>query len=310
MLTTPMDILTAFPVRKSKNQKAAFRREVTDLVKTWGYEAREEKGGSARNLVIGDPAKAAYLVTAHYDTCAWMPVPNLLTPVDPLPFFAYQLAVAIGLLLLCVLPSILIWQLTKSVEITYLSWYLFFLVMACLLLRGPANKHNVNDNTSGVVTALEIARDLPQESRDKVCFVLFDLEEAGLLGSSAYQKAHKKETGDQLVLNLDCVGDGDEILLFPNKKMKKKKPALYEKLAQAEGTRGEKTIRVVRKGFSIYPSDQKNLPNGVGIAAFIRGRRWLYLDKIHTHKDTVLDRDNVAFIKESLLGLLGDHTIS
>ena len=88
------------------------------------------------------------------------------------------------------------------------------------MIFGLANKNNANDNTSGVVTLLEILRTLPENQRNKVCFVLFDLEEAGLIGSVSYRKAHKKATDHQLVLNLDCVGDGDHLLIFPTKALK------------------------------------------------------------------------------------------
>ena len=69
MLNEPMDILKAHPVRKTKDQKAAFRADVQAYAKTLGYECKLEEGkSSVQNIVIGDPKKARYLVTAHYDT--------------------------------------------------------------------------------------------------------------------------------------------------------------------------------------------------------------------------------------------------
>ena len=58
--------------------------------------------------------------------------------------------------------------------------YISYFAMLLLMMFGPANRHNSNDNTSGVITVLEIMSTLPENLRDKVCFVLFDLEEAGL----------------------------------------------------------------------------------------------------------------------------------
>lgn len=81
MLTEPMDVLEQFPVRKSKRQKKAFRNEVQAYLEGLGYECTEEKGSlGGRNLIIGDPENAKYLVTAHYDTCAHMIIPNLSRP--------------------------------------------------------------------------------------------------------------------------------------------------------------------------------------------------------------------------------------
>ena len=81
MLTRPMDVLTAFPVRKSKQQKQEFRDAVQSYLSQFGYSPTVEKGSfGCRNMVIGDPETAQYLITAHYDTCARLPIPNLITP--------------------------------------------------------------------------------------------------------------------------------------------------------------------------------------------------------------------------------------
>ena len=92
MLSKPMDVLTAFPVRKTKKQKQAFRNALHSYCQQLGYAVKEEKGScGAVNLVFGDPDRAKVLVTAHYDTCAGMPFPNLITPCNFFVFLAYQL---------------------------------------------------------------------------------------------------------------------------------------------------------------------------------------------------------------------------
>lgn len=304
MLTTPMDVLAAFPVRKSKKQKQAFRDEVQAYVHTFGYESRVEKGSlGCRNLIIGNPEKANYLITAHYDTCARLPFPNLLTPCNFWTFLAYQLFVTAVMLLIPAIPGVLVGWMMDSALIGYYVWYLLFWVVLALMLVGPANQNNANDNTSGVVTLLEIARSMPENQRDKVCFVLFDLEEAGLIGSAAYRKAHKKETDHQVILNLDCVGDGDNILLFPTKKLKKDIPKLTP-LYKCCGYFGKKSVLVRDKGFATYPSDQKNFPYGVGIAAFNKGKFGLYVSRIHTPKDTILEETNVNILRAAIISMV------
>ena len=184
-----------------------------------------------------------------------------------------------------------------------LTGYGCLIFLAWLLLCGPANRHNANDNTSGVVTLLEIARTLPENQRHKVCFVLFDLEEAGLLGSASYRKAHRKATDSQLVLNLDCVGDGDHIRLFPTRRLKKDRKKLTS-LYLACGYFGKKDVLVQEKGFSVYPSDQANFPWGVGICALRKGKAGLYLSRIHTRRDTVLEETNVNILRAALTTFL------
>lgn len=307
MLTTPMDILAAYPVRKSKKQKRAFREEVQTLAESWGYAFSTEKSGfGGKNLIIGDPAKAKYLFTAHYDTCVRLPVPNLITPKSLPLFLLYQLALcAFLLILLLVLPQLLSVAagLLVGAEEGHIVYQIAFWSLYLLIFFGPANKTNANDNTSGVITALETAGSLPEHQRDKVCFILFDLEEAGLLGSMGYAGKHKKEIKNQIVLNLDCVGDGDELYFFPTKKLKKS-PEKLEFLDKAAGTFGNKSITIHKKGFSVYPSDQANFPYGVGICALRRYRGTLYMSRIHTSRDTVLEETNVNLLRTAIISMI------
>lgn len=306
MLTEPMDIRKFFPIRKNKTQKEAFRSAVQSYVTEHGYSCQIEKAGrGVHNVIIGDPENAKFLITAHYDTPAAMLFPNLITPCNPVTFILYQIFVVGLYLAVSFAVGLGVYFLTKNEIAGFWCGYLLYFVMLALMIFGPANKNNANDNTSGVVTLLETARSMPENLRPYVCFVLFDLEEAGLLGSAAYRKARKAVTENQIVLNLDCVGDGDEIVLFPTKKLKQD-AAKMELLRAACGKFGGKTVTVREKGFSYYPSDQKNFPLGVGIAAFRRNKHvGLYCSHIHTQKDTVLDKTNVNILRAALTTVIG-----
>ena len=305
MLTEPMDILSQHPIRKTKLQKQAFRESVQSYLTQLDYQLHVEEGKlGVRNLVIGDPEKAKYLVTAHYDTPAAMPFPNFITPCNFLPYFVYQLLVIVLFFAIALVVGIVATAINDTFWFVWTVCYVSIIGLMLLMLLGPANRNNANDNTSGVVTVLEIARSLPENRRDQVCFVLFDLEEAGLLGSAAFRKAHKNATEKQIVLNLDCVGDGDEILFFPNKKLIKDHGKMTW-LCQSVGHYGKKSIAVRNKGFRYYPSDQKNFPYGVGIAAF-RKKKLLghYCSRIHTKKDTILETTNVNILRAALTTLI------
>lgn len=308
MITQPTDILTLFPVRKSKAQKAAFRDAVTAWAKDYGYEAKEERCGfGGRNLILGDPEQAKFLITAHYDTCARLPFPNLITPCSFWGFIGYQVLTALVLLVPAAAIGYLLGRfvhpLAESSSFTFLVW-----TEILLMFIGPANPSNANDNTSGVVTVLEILRTLDPSLKDKVCFVLFDLEEAGLIGSAAYRKAHRKASDNQLILNVDCVGEGDEMLFFPTKKLRSDKGRMAA-LYGICGYFGNKSLLVRDKGFSVYPSDQANFPYGVGIAALKRKKKLLYLGRIHTPKDTCLDQTNVNILRSALTTLVSQSAV-
>lgn len=307
MLAEPMDVLKEFPVRKSKKQKQAFRDAVKAYAEGSGRPVRIEKGSlGSRNIIIGDPDSAKYLVTAHYDTPASIGLPNVITPTNPVLFLLWQFLL-IGLFFVFAFAvGIPVWWFSGSTELGFYSGYIAYFGALLLMMIGPANPSNANDNTSGVVTVLEIFRTVPENLRDKVCFVLFDLEEAGLIGSSSYRKTHKAATQDQIVLNLDCVGDGDEIMLFPTQKLRKDKGAMAA-MDKLSGTWGTKSIALHKKGFSVYPSDQKNFPLGVGIAAFRRNKlAGLYCSRIHTRRDTVLEQANVHILSAALITLIAN----
>ena len=305
MLNMPMDVLQQFPVRKSKKQKQAFRDAVQAYCQSLGYEVTVEDGSfGARNLIIGDPKCADYLVTAHYDTPPRMWLPNMVTPCNLVVYLLYQL-LQVGLLILAaIIPGCIVGILSGDSQIGSLVGVAMYWALLILMRFGPANPANANDNTSGVVTVLEMARTLPENQRRRAAFVLFDLEEAGLLGSSAYRKAHRAETDRQIVLNLDCVGDGDEILLIPTKKLCKDEGKL-RRLCTIVSRNGKKTIAVCSKGFRFYPSDQKHFPYGVAIGAFHRKKGiGPYYSRIHTPKDTILDETNVNVLRAALTSLI------
>lgn len=308
MIAKPMDVLNAFPIRKTKQQKQQFRDAIGSYLRTLGYNSTIEKGKcGAHNIVIGNPETAKYLITAHYDTPAVLPFPNLITPCSFLPYLVYQIVLTILVFLAAFVPGLLLALAGMSAESASRTWAMSLYAILALMLVGPANQNNANDNTSGVVTLLEIARSLPVNFRKDVSFVLFDLEEAGLIGSSSYRKAHKKQTDYQIVLNLDCVGDGDEIVMFPSKAIKQD-TAKMDALRKITGAFGTKSVAIRDSGFAYYPSDQKHFPYGVGIAA-LRRSKWagLYLSRIHTKKDTILEETNVNILRAAIVTLVTCH---
>ena len=303
MLQRPMDVLHQFPVRKTKKQKQAFRKAVRTYAASLGYPVRVEEGSfGARNVVIGDPENAKYLVTAHYDTCARLLVPNSLMPCNMLFVIFQQAFLWGGIILVSALTGALAGLQFGEYAVVPVCWLMVFGIIA-LMMTGPANPSNANDNTSGVVTLLEILRTLPENQRHKVCFVLFDLEEAGLIGSSAHRKRHRAASDRQLVLNLDCVGDGDHLLMFPTKALKEDRKACTS-LYRVCGYFGKKSLLVRDKGFGIYPSDQAVFPRGVGICALKKKKSGLYVGKIHTPKDTFLDETNVNILRAALISYI------
>ena len=296
-------ILDEMQVRKSKKQKAAFRAWLCGELEQAGYAPCVEEGFAARNVVVGDPDKAQVLLTAHYDTQAVLPVPNLITPRNLFFFVLYQALIVLPLflvvaaaegLIFAFVPKSAAWWLAPLSCIAICAFFMWWLI------DGWANKHTANDNTSGVLTLLETALALPPEHRDRVCFVFFDNEEKGMLGSAAFAKRHKGVKKNTPVVNFDCVGDGDSIQFFPRRKLKKD-PAALERIEAAFLPGCGRDVQVVR-GFGFYPSDNANFKKDAGVCALKhRPIVGYYMDRIHTGRDTVLDEANIALLRDGAL---------
>ncbi len=303
------EILDRYQIRKTKKQKSAFIDFALEKSKEMGYEAHVETGNmGVRNIVVGDPDKAKIVCTAHYDTCAKLPFPNFLTPKSILIYILYNILVIGGLIAASVALGIAVGVgLGLLVDIDLgshigqtvaLAFYWGFLVM---MMAGPANKHTANDNTSGVTVLFDLMAKLPKEKRDSAAFVFFDLEEMGLVGSSAFAKAHKNVRDHTLLLNFDCVSDGENLLLVA-KKATDEHMALLQNSFVSDG---RMTAEATKKG--LYPSDQSRFRHGVGIAAFKKTRGGLlYMNRIHTAKDTVYREENIDFIVDGTLKLIED----
>ncbi len=309
-------IYDTYHVRKSKKQKKEFADYICRFAEENGYSAKVEKGSfGSRNIVIGAPDRAKAVYTAHYDTCARLPFPNFITPKNFFIYLLYQLLITALLLAILFaaafgcgfLTGLIGTAMALSEEaistITSLTLLICYFVLFYILMNGPANKHTANDNTSGVITLVEIMQALPADKRGEIAFVFFDLEEMGLFGSSGFASKHKKEMKDKLLLNFDCVSDGDTILFAVKHGAKKYIPALEKSFVPDDYFK----VDIASKGV-FYPSDQANFKAGVGVASlkYSKKLRTLYMDKIHTKHDTVFSEANIEFLKSGAVKLIGE----
>ena len=303
MLPQSMKIMEDFQVRKSKKQKEAFRAWLCRELEAAGCAPKMEGGFTAKNVVAGDPDTAKVIFSAHYDTCAVLPIPNFITPRNLFFYICYQMLFLLIFLVVIFLFDFSFFLLTGAPAAVGIGLsYILCIFLVWWILNGPANKHTANDNTSGVVTLLETALTMPDEDRKKVCFVFFDNEEKGLFGSAAFTRAHKKAKKEILNINFDCVSDGDSIQFYPGGGLKKDGAAL-EQIERAFESRGEKQTEVVR-GFGFYPSDNAAFKRGVGVCA-LKHKKIVgyYINRIHTSKDTIFEEENIEILRDGAVRL-------
>lgn len=287
-------VLGRFEVRKTVGQKAAFADWACGYAQALGYETVIERCGKwfdTRNIVIGDLGKARILITAHYDTCARLPFGNMYTP-ECWPIIVFTQFV---------LPVIL--YIALCIWLGFIPGNVLSVVIVLLMLFGPANPHTANDNTSGVAFVLLALHAFREQS--EIAFVLFDNEEIGLLGSSAFLKAHTALARRAYVLNMDCVSDGGMLMLAGSRRANvsiqgKKLAKALEEIAPSFG----KWHKVGELPRVLYPSDQLLFPRGAAFAS-LKGKRILYMDRIHSARDTVFDDTNLLCLLEVVVKAFG-----
>ena len=295
-------LFTRFP--KIKKQKRAFASYVEHIATDWGYTFRTDNGSfGSENLVVGDISKAKVVYTAHYDTAPALPFPNFITPKNILVYLLYNLAIVLGFFAVAVVFGVIGGVLAAifgfAVGAARSIANIAYLVLLILMLAGPANKHTANDNTSGVTLLIDIMRDLPEDRRSDVAFVFFDLEEMGLFGSASFSRAHKEEMKEKLLVNFDCVSDGENMLFVLRNGAKAHRAAIETAFAP----KGEFKVDIADKGV-FYPSDQARFPCGVGVAA-LRSTKggMLYMNRIHTSRDVIYQEENIEFFKQGAIEL-------
>lgn len=298
-------IFEKYQVRKTRKQKSAFIEYVKSVAGGMGYDCKTEKGTfGARNIVVGDPDSAKVIYTAHYDTCSRMPFPNFITPKNIGIYILFNIAIVVVFIAVMALVGFAIGvglgllQIALSINedtirlIARIFGKFFPLLLLIAVFDGPANKNTANDNTSGVMTLLTLMKEMPADQREKCAFVFFDLEEMGLFGSAGFSKKHKDVKKNTLVINFDCVSDGDNFIFTLPKTVHDMADAISDAYAS-----DLYNVEVLKKGY-IYPSDQMNFKKGVGVASLKKSKRFglLYMDRIHTKKDTVYQEENITHL--------------
>ena len=299
-------ILDYYQVRKTKKQKEEFRKYIIHELNQYGYCPKIQNKGINNNIIIGNMEKAKIFCTAHYDTQAVLPFPNLIVPNNLFGLILSQLAIIICVLILIFLINIVFiklffWTgLFNGFELSIASSISWLIIMIWMLF-GKANKHTANDNTSGVVTIIESAIKLPEDFRDEICFVLFDNEELGLLGSAAFAKEYKEYIKNKLIINFDCVSDANDIFFFPTKQIKNDQ-SKHEVIIKTFASTNYINVHM-NKGFGFYPSDNFNFKYAYGVCSLKKGL-FYYLDRIHTSRDIIFNEENIELLSDGVCKLV------
>lgn len=283
-----------YPIRRSKKQKKNFQEYVINECSKLGATAKVEIANKKHeNIVIGDMKNAKVFFTAHYDTPAGSLFPNLMLPRNSLLFYIYQFSYPLLLALVSLLIAFGIGTLFSldniAIAIIYVIFYfgIFYLLTRCF-----PNKHNLNDNTSGVSVIMSM---IENNNLKDVCYILFDNEEKGLLGSKAIVKEKGQLFENKLVINLDCVGNGKTMIFIAKEGATSLKE--YQVLYDTFMSDVHFNIRFYPYKGSHSNSDYKNFKCGIGVMACKkRDGVGYYTPRIHTYFDTVSSTGNILYL--------------
>lgn len=304
-MTILEELLAKYPVRHTAEQKKAFRAYAVDKAKSMGYRVQVEQSGrfaKHNNIIIGDPERAVATITAHYDTPAKHLLPSLIIPKNVPVFYSWQLLTVLILLAITLIVTAVVGLVLPAGVLWVFVGVYFALLM--LLQYGPANQQNANNNTSGVAALLETMAAIPEDVRGKVAFILFDDGEKGQQGSISYGRTHLQVQSVRTVVNLDCVGVGEHILVLP-KKLARMRPE-YARLCAAMQEDPNRSVYILEKGATTYKSDHDAFECGVAILACKKtsGVGW-YVPHLNTKKDTRCCPENLTFLAQRLAAWVG-----
>lgn len=287
--------------RFNRSSKIKFLNIIKGKLNEYGYEYEEKKFWrilTSINLETKND-NPEYIFIAHYDTGTIM------------PFWMNWLMKLIGINRQFLMIFLLIGFI--NVFIPFVENYqpiigeiLSALIFIPLLLMLIPNSKNYDDNTSGVITLLKLAKQLKNKGIQNVKFIFVDNEELGLFGSAAHKRYLKQKnliSNACKVISIDCVGGSGEIpLIIRNSKSDYEE--IFRKAIEKEFNEC-KTVNMLLPAsdnfsFKEYGAinisfvDKTIIPNGY------------YIKDIHSYKDKAIDLDKIDRLCNTLTEIINE----
>ena len=208
------DEMRKYPRIFRRSEKDTFLNWAEHFLNVCGYETkRQEKSGrllKTKNLETSSTVQPEVIIMAHYDTPTI--IPFWIEPLVRIFGHTRQLYLAAAIVVI-----LLTFDFLPGTIIAIISWILY---LSLLLLFVP-NPRNFNDNSSGVIGLLYLAKQIGSNKafKDKVKFVLVDNEELFLTGSDVLKdkwQAEKFPFQKAKIISLDCIGWGELPVIIRN----------------------------------------------------------------------------------------------
>lgn len=231
------------------------------------------------------------LLLAHYDTVGTLLGMQLIN--KGLKYFGLNFKIYITIihtifLMLVIAIFAYLFNIMNYIEWLYACFFIVF--FGCLFLK--PNLNNMNDNSSGVITVLAIARFLlinNSEMISRIKIVFTDKEETGLWGSGLLRKELIKscKIKNHLIINFDAIGIDGDLYVQPFDWMDKY-PQLEEKLKKYEIIK--QNIKA-QSDYDVFKNDKS-----IGFV-FLKKSAWsdgYYIPNMHTAADVNINEVHIA----------------
>lgn len=296
-----------FPVRRKEKEKVDFRTWLVYTLKELGYSPKLESGmsalsagGNVTNVVVGDIEKAKIVLAAHYDTGVREVLPPFICPTRPATYMLYE---ALMPLLALAVSFLISFGVTFALNMPNMTLPLFLLLLVVTLFYpkyGKSEMNNKNANTSGVIALLEVAKALTPRYRGEVCFLFLDGNAQASKGAKRLRRAHPC-LKDKPVFVVDCVGEGDELLVLPSKASRwdgDLLDAINDNFVNGE----KKTCFLKVDGQIIFPSDNAAFPHSTVVCACKKVSGFGRCILPRGTKEA--DEENIALLRDGLCKLV------
>jgi hypothetical protein len=289
-----MEKLLSIEKRFSRLNKNKYLKIIEDKLIDFGYECEKKTHrGLIRSVNLETKNEnPEYLFIAHYDTGTIIPLwMNWLMKLTGINRQFLMLIVGFGLVIAFTAIEMHFPVIGKIITI------LFFASMLTILIP---NGKNYNDNTSGVITLLNLAKRLKQIQNNKVKFLFVDNEELGILGSSAhkaYMEKNKKIPPNCKVISIDCVGGSEEIPLIIRNGWSGYEPIFKEGLEKEFGLC--KSVKIILPASDNYPFIRYGAINISFVKETIIPGGY-YIQKIHSRNDKTIDMEKIERLCNAL----------
>lgn len=282
--------------RKEKNK---FLDAVEEKLIEYGYESeRKEFKGILKSVNLETKSAQPDLIfIAHYDTGTIM------------PFWISWLMKLCGInnQILMLIPLFIFFVLLSGLGIQYIAFQILYLIFALsfLFILIP-NRKNLDDNTSGVIALLSLAKKCKENNINNVKFIFVDNEELGLIGSDVHRKYLEKKRlifPHSKIISIDCVGFGDFPIIIRNSKSDYE-PLFYNELQNKFGVC--KSIKMVLPCSDNYSFKRYGALNISFVNKAIVPSGY-YIPRIHSPKDNSIDLNKIESLTDVLVSVVSSQ---